>query len=231
MDYNFIAEKTLAVYMACEVRSFPIDCFKILRHYNFRIYTYAQLLASNRRLYEMCKKYSDDAFRYQDVICYNQQAHNKRIRFSLMHELGHYILGHKEESIENEQEADYFASYILAPRIAIIRTGCRTADDIHDQFEVSYAAANRILSEVQCQRGIGWTDHDEKIGDWFFPPEPKIPIASPAPAPIPEPRRKETARQRRRRDEMEERAQFLSTHFSSMYGSICEVTDYPEYYG
>ena len=42
--------------------------------------------------------------------------------------------------------------------------------------------------------------------------------------------RKETARQRKRREEMEERARFLSTYFPAMYGSIWEVTDYPENY-
>ena len=233
MDYNFIAKKTLSVYVECDIRSFPIDCFKILRHYNFRIYTYAQLLAANPRLYEMCRKYSDDAFRYQNIICYNQQSHEKRIRFSLMHELGHYILGHKEDSDENEDEADYFASCMLAPRIAILKTGCGTAEDIHDQFDVSYAAANRILSDFRHKKDSGWGKSDQAISNWLYPPEPKIPskqensmISS-----MPEKKdRKETARQRKRREEMEERARFLSTHFSSMYGSIWEITDYPEFY-
>ena len=227
LDYNFIADKIRSVYVECEIRSFPIDCFQILQHYNFRIYTYAQLQEANQRLYEVCRKYSDDAFRYQNIICYNQRAHKKRIRFSLMHELGHYILEHKNESVKNEQEADYFASYMLAPHIAIRKSGCTTADDIHDQFDVSYAMANRILSDFQCKRAFGWKECDQAISDWLYPPGQKKSIISL----VPEQKvRRETVQQRKRREEMEERACFLSTYFPSMYGSIWEVTDYPENY-
>lgn len=228
MNMDLIGNKILSIYQECEIQSFPIDCKLILHHYGFTLYTYKELQNANLALYTAAKNYSNDAFRFRMSIYYNNCMPKNRIRFSLMHELGHYILEHKENSDENEQEADYFASYVLAPRIAIRKSGCTTADDIHDQFGVSYAVANRILSDFQHRRAYMWIDCDQAISDWLYPPEPKIPIVSPAPAPIPEPRRKETARQRRRREEMEERAQFLSTHFSSMYGSICEVTDYPE---
>ena len=231
MNIDLIDNKILSIYKECKIQTFPIDCELILQHYGFVLYTYKELQNANNTLYNAAKSYSNDAFRFRMSIYYNSCMPKNRIRFTLMHELGHFILGHQSQEIESEQEADYFASCMLVPRIAILRTGCTTADDIHDQFEVSYAAANRILSDFRHKKDSGWGKSDQAISNWLYPPEPKIPskqensmISS-----MPEKKgRKETARQRKRREEMEERARFLSTHFSSMYGSIWEVTDYPE---
>lgn len=231
MNIDLIDNKILSIYKECKIQTFPIDCELILQHYGFVLYTYKELQNANKTLYNAAKSYSNDAFRFRMSIYYNSCMPKNRIRFTLMHELGHFILGHQSQEIESEQEADYFASCMLVPRIAILRTGCTTADDIHDQFEVSYAAANRILSDFRHKKDSGWGKSDQAISNWLYPPEPKIPskqensmISS-----MPEKKdRKETARQRKRREEMEERARFLSTHFSSMYGSIWEVTDYPE---
>lgn len=233
MNIDLIDNKMLSIYKECKIQTFPIDCELILQHYGFVLYTYKELQNANKTLYNAAKSYSNDAFRFRMSIYYNSCMPKNRIRFTLMHELGHFILGHQSQEIESEQEADYFASCMLVPRIAILRTGCTTADDIHDQFEVSYAAANRILSDFRHKKDSGWGKSDQAISNWLYPPEPKIPskqensmISS-----MPEKKdRKETARQRKRREEMEERARFLSTHFSSMYGSIWEVTDYPEFY-
>ncbi len=233
MNIDLIDNKILSIYKECKIQTFPIDCELILQHYGFVLYTYKELQNANKTLYNAAKSYSNDAFRFRMSIYYNSCMPKNRIRFTLMHELGHFILGHQSQEIESEQEADYFASCMLVPRIAILRTGCTTADDIHDQFEVSYAAANRILSDFRHKKDSGWGKSDQAISNWLYPPEPKIPskqensmISS-----MPEKKdRKETARQRKRREEMEERARFLSTHFSSMYGSIWEVTDYPEFY-
>ena len=233
MNIDLIDNKILSIYKECKIQTFPIDCELILQHYGFVLYTYKELQNANKTLYNAAKSYSNDAFRFRMSIYYNSCMPKNRIRFTLMHELGHFILGHQSQEIESEQEADYFASCMLVPRIAILRTGCTTADDIHDQFEVSYAAANRILSDFRHKKDSGWGKSDQAISNWLYPPEPKIPskqensmISS-----MPEKKdRKETARQRKRREEMEERARFLSTHFSSMYGSFWEVTDYPEFY-
>ena len=233
MNIDLIDNKILSIYKECKIQTFPIDCELILQHYGFVLYTYKELQNANKTLYNAAKSYSNDAFRFRMSIYYNSCMPKNRIRFTLMHELGHFILGHQSQEIESEQEADYFASCMLVPRIAILRTGCTTADDIHDQFEVSYAAANRILSDFPHKKDSGWGKSDQAISNWLYPPEPKIPskqensmISS-----MPEKKdRKETARQRKRREEMEERARFLSTFFPAMYGSIWEVTDYPENY-
>lgn len=135
----------LEVYKNCNVKTFPIDCTSILNSYGFKVLTYTYLRKQNPRLYELSQNYSSDAFKCGNIIAYNEKKPINRTRFSLMHELGHYILGHKKETPACEAEADLFASHILAPRIAIHKKNCRTADQIHDTFGLSYCASNRAL--------------------------------------------------------------------------------------
>ena len=42
-------------------------------------------------------------------------AKENKQRFSIAHEIGHIVLNHRENSYENEKEADYFAGYLLCP--------------------------------------------------------------------------------------------------------------------
>lgn len=170
IDREKIVKSILLVYTKCDIRSFPVDCFSLLKKYHFTIYTYGELKENNPRIYELCKAYSDDAFswKHKRIIAYNERQHPTRIRFSLMHELGHHILGHVGENQKNEDEADFFASNILAPRPIMYRLHCKNADDIHATFNISYAAANRAIRDYH-QWIAG--DIDQKMNAWFFPSE------------------------------------------------------------
>lgn len=166
---EYIKQKILFVYRECGICSFPIDCFEILKHYGFIIRTYDEAKLKDPQLYKALRSYSDDAMKYHNYIYYNHHGNIGRIRFSLMHELGHHILGHIGESKRNEDEADYFASNILAPRSLIYTLNCRNAEDVHTTFEISYAAANRAWYDYRHR----WlTDAERALRELIFPPEP-----------------------------------------------------------
>ncbi len=157
-DNTKINMAILEVYKNCNVKTFPIDCNAILRCYGFKVFTYAYIKKQNPRLFELSQSYSSDAFKCGKLIAYNEKMPINRTRFSLMHELGHHVLGHKKEVPECEDEADLFASHILAPRIAIHKKSCRTADQIHDIFGLSYCASNRALADYnKWFKHICWT--------------------------------------------------------------------------
>lgn len=148
--YETINQRIFEVFEKCEIRSFPIDCEGILRQYGFRLCAYEELKNSNPELYCASKTFSDDAFKFRMTVYYNSICNKGRIRFSLMHEFAHYILGHKNKSPEIEDEADYFASCILAPRILIHHLlNKRNAETIHNYFGLSYAASNRALADYK----------------------------------------------------------------------------------
>lgn len=164
-----INEKVLEIYRQCKITSFPIDCISVLTHYGLKIYTYSFLKEHNPRLYELSYKYSTDAFTYGNIIAYNDNKTKCRIRFSLMHELGHIVL-----NTTSEDAADCFASNILAPRSLMYNLHCGNAEDVHNVFEMSYSAANRAWYDYR--HGYR-TSVDKEIKNWFFP-EPLIPTAT-----------------------------------------------------
>lgn len=169
MDYKKINDKILEVYKECKIKDFPINCIEVLNHYGFKLYTYKKIQDINPDVYKIAKSFSDDAFKYDNIICYNSSKDKNRIRFTLMHELGHFILGHMENSETNEDEANYFASCMLAPRIAILKTGCNNADEIHDTFGLSYAASNRAITDFNSWKQKKNLDSEKLLHDFLFP--------------------------------------------------------------
>lgn len=171
MNYKLISEKILEIYKECNITSFPIDCAAILKHYGYKVLTYKELQSKNEELYRLCSLLSDDAFsdRVLRIVAYNHKTNAGRIRFSLMHELGHIILSHTSHSQANENEADYFASNILAPRPVIFRANAHTADAIHEKFGLSYAAANIALDDYKHWKCFKISQTDKEIAWLFFP--------------------------------------------------------------
>lgn len=162
-----IIEKILEVYKKCEVKNFPIDCIKIINGLGIPLYKYSELPESKVK---KCLLVSNDAFTLQGIIFYNDKfPHRERQRFSLMHEVAHIVLNHAGESVENEKEADFFSSNILAPRAIMQYLHCESVKDIYNTFNVSCMAANRIAKDYQsfCY----WTQRNlhKSICDWFFP--------------------------------------------------------------
>lgn len=147
MNYNLIKFAILAVFNDCNVKSFPINCFDILKNYNLIAHSYESLPTE---LQEYCIKYSEDAFTFKDKICYNSNLPYGRIRFSLMHELGHVILKHSQvKTLELEQEANFFASNILAPRMAIHYAGCKNESDVSKLFDITNEAAQYAFDDYK----------------------------------------------------------------------------------
>lgn len=151
MRYYEIQTHILDVYETCEIQAFPFDCHKVLERYGYRIFTYQQLRKANDRLYHYCCRLSDDAFHYKDlkIVAYDETKLWQRIRFSLMHELGHIILNHTEETSQTEHEANYFASHILVPRMAIYYSRCRNKESVAKLFDISLSAAELALNDYK----------------------------------------------------------------------------------
>lgn len=151
MDNNRIVKATIEVFHECNVHSFPIDCKELLIHYGYRLFTYRELQQKNPELYALCLDYSEDAFRsgVSKIVAYNTDRPEGRIRFSLMHELGHHVLGHTHHSDQNEKAANAFASYILAPRMAIHYAQCKNANDVAKLFGMSFEAADNAYIDYR----------------------------------------------------------------------------------
>ena len=61
-------------------------------------------------------------------------------------------MNHTGDSQQNETDANYFASNILAPRIAIHYSECKNANDVSHIFSMSYSAAEIAFDDYRRWR-------------------------------------------------------------------------------
>jgi hypothetical protein len=148
----------LDVFKKCNIKSFPINCYDILKQYDIEVYPYSSL---SDNLREYCIKFSNDALKYRDKVCYNDDLPPGRIRFSLMHELGHIVLNHSNNHTpQMEQEANCFASNILAPRMTIHYAKCKNETDVSKLFGIQssidhhYKNENKLIYQNHSFYGI-----------------------------------------------------------------------------
>lgn len=144
MDYDKIKLAALHVYRKCNICRFPINCFDILTHYGLTAKKYEDLPPKKKAA---CLELSSDSCAIGSTIYYNSQMLEHRIRFSLMHELGHILL-----FTNLEEEANFFASYILAPRIAIKYTECKNETDVAKIFNLSNEASKYAFDDYRRWR-------------------------------------------------------------------------------
>ncbi len=145
MNYAYINRKILEVYKNGNIISFPFNCEQILKELGYNLYKYSELSESKRN---HCLLVSDEALKLFDNIYYNDNMPKTRVRFSLAHELGHIVLEHGDYLVpENEAEANYFASYLLAPRIAIHYARCENEKEVSRIFNMSNEAARYAFND------------------------------------------------------------------------------------
>lgn len=147
MNYLNIKNAILEVFKENEINSFPIDCFDLLKSYGFKIKSYSSQSSKKR---QGCFIISNDAFTLKNTVFYNDEMLSGRIRFSLMHELGHHVLNHEApRTQQHENEANYFASHILAPRMAIHYAKCKNLNDVSKVFEMTHEAADYAFQDYR----------------------------------------------------------------------------------
>lgn len=147
MNHKYIEEKILEVYQRCNIKSFPLDFELIFQFYNISCFPYTY---KDDNFREFCLKMSEDAFCWKGLVLYNERVIPGRLNFSLAHELGHIILQHAKSHCDSiEQEANYFASRLLAPRIAIYYAKCKNLNDVSKIFGITNEAADYAFQDYR----------------------------------------------------------------------------------
>ena len=117
----------------------------------------------------------------QPLILVNRNKPVPRQRFTAAHELGHILLGHVEEgrsahrgaSPEDEameQEANVFASRLLAPACVLWGCGVRSAEDIMNLCDISRQAAEfrwQRFQELQKRERFLTSPLERKVFEQF----------------------------------------------------------------
>lgn len=158
VDYQLVYQKANEILVVSEtINTFPFKVSALLKEMSdVRLCSYAK--AADKYMLSMKSFGSESAIIMEQdgayIIFYNQAEKASRVRFSIMHEFGHYILQHRFDLDRNdplyakqEMEANCFASQVLAPEQILRECEKRgkriSVDYISTSFEVSNEAAGK----------------------------------------------------------------------------------------
>ncbi len=138
--YRSIENRAVECLVEAEIKKYPIDSLEVVKNLNIPIAAYYEVPEEYRSYslegYSLIGPTKEPCF-----ILYNECYPKNVIRFTILHELGHVVFKHKEDSELARKIADHFAGYAIAPPPLIDKMGCKTVDDIMSAFEVTEKCA------------------------------------------------------------------------------------------
>lgn len=150
--YEDIKQDIVKMYIATGISTIPINVYDLCGRLGYVLKPYSSLGE------EKAKKVSEiikDGFNRnedgKDVIYYNDSKIEGRIRFTIMHEIGHIIRKHKQFSVLAETEANWFAAYSLCPPPIVDKLEITDYEDLMIKFNITNDCAYNSMS-----RYISW---------------------------------------------------------------------------
>lgn len=145
--YEEIKQIVVDVFAKYNVFCVPVNSFELAIKMGIKVIPYSAISESKRWL--LLKK-SEDGFTVERsidewYIYYNDKKDYGRINNTIMHEIGHIVLDHSEESELAEKEVKFFAKYALVPPILVHKLKLDNPYDIARIFDVSFEAARYAL--------------------------------------------------------------------------------------
>ena len=166
--YEEIKRIVVKTFIKYGVSCVPISGFEIALKMGVKVIPYSSIIPSNRWL--LIKK-SEDGFSVERTngqwyIYYNDEKDYGRVNHTIMHEIGHIVLDHTEDSDLAEKEVKFFAKYALAPPVLIHKLKLDNPKSISQIFEISYEAACYAYDYYQkwLNHHYGsYTDYEHRI--------------------------------------------------------------------
>lgn len=133
-----------------DITCLPVKVSGICKVLHFNVVSYAKGAELFTRLDLQNNANNSDGFTFQNIIFYNDQCSIPRQRFTIAHELGHILLHggnglYNREPSESdnpiEQEANIFASRLLAPACVLWGLGVTSAQQISELCNISLQSA------------------------------------------------------------------------------------------
>lgn len=107
------------------------------------------------------------------LILYAAALEHHRRNWTLAHEMGHLLLGHRAPGQVCEREADAFASALLMPPVVIAAWeelhGCRMREEeLCRAFPVSRTAARRCRAELDAHCSVPFGSEERRLAQELF---------------------------------------------------------------
>ncbi len=166
--YKWVMTNVNKFLLEENIKSFPVDPFLIIKKNKWGLMTYTELAREQGVLIEdiIAAVQSKDGYTIFDgtnyTIAYNDTQITGRIRFTLMHEIGHIYMKHLTDFDETilarsslteqkyqvlENEVNSFARNVLSPVMIVKELGIKNANELINYFGITKRAA-KVRLEV-----------------------------------------------------------------------------------
>lgn len=138
--------------------TYPIDPFVLCEKMGYILVKYSDL---SPEVIEKYKSKNENGFKIEDsdgtiYIIYNDIKDIRIIKFTILHEIGHIVLNHLEDSKLAETQANFFAGYLLAPPIMINDLNIENdISKISEVFGITYSCAISSNNRATSRKKYG----------------------------------------------------------------------------
>lgn len=144
--YEAIKENVCHLLVKYSANCIPVSGFELATKMGISVIPYSAIDKEKRNA---ILELSQDAFYFEhagkSMIYYNNSCiiSYTRLNMSILHEIGHAVLGHMMNTPPDvaEAEARFFAKYAIAPPPLVHRIMPTCPEDIKNKFTISYEAA------------------------------------------------------------------------------------------
>lgn len=142
--YEAIKNIVVNTFENFDIHCTPISGFELASQMGVTVVPYSAY--SQKAVQELMMKQSEDGFSVMRnnkwYMYYNDKKPYGRINNTIMHENGHIVLDHTEDSEVAEKEANFFAKFALAPPVLIYKFNLTNRYEVAERFEISDEAAD-----------------------------------------------------------------------------------------
>lgn len=160
MTESNIQEKVQTVFKETELLSIPVEVVSMANFYGFEVYelemddnTSGMIIVSNKNI---------ENFDTKKVIVINSKHSNSRKRFTIAHELGHYILSDKPEECyahreskgsynPDERDVNSFASALLMPKDDLEKF-CKLIENDYSADKVPFVLISKVSERYNVSK-------------------------------------------------------------------------------
>ena len=158
LEYDEMAKKVIDIYLDYNIKTFPINVNQVCQKMQIALIPYSSYQSPSR---ELLKKESMSSFYVKPTISnpatilYNDDIGEVgslgNIRRNIMHEVKHYVCDDTQDNPDDDL-ADYFGKYFLAPIPYLIVKGIDNCNDIMSIFGVDDEMSSFIYKNIRNRK-------------------------------------------------------------------------------
>ena len=144
------------IYIDYDIKGFPLDAVSVCKNMGISLVKYSEYPEEDRGLLKkrsMSSFYVPPTIDSPPTIFYNNNLNEVEsegnLRRNIFHELKHYACGDTEEIPEDDDLADYFGKYFLAPIPYLIVKKITNENQIMSEFGVDSTMASFIRKNIR----------------------------------------------------------------------------------